>query len=91
MRFYNFYTYGANDGYGQPALSTEVQGQVKIAINVSSQGIQDNINYKGANYIGLTHDAAISDKYVIQYGDEKLKVLYINPKGRLKQVFLGAM
>lgn len=87
MRYYNYFTYGEDDEYGQPQLSEEVKGSIKIAINTTSQSVQDNINYKDATYIGLTH-AAIDDTYVIQYGDEKLKVLYVNPKGRFKQVFL---
>lgn len=88
MRIYDYYTYGNKDAYGQPQLSTEVKGSVKMAINISSQSIQDNINYKDANYIGLTY-ALLDDTFVIQYGDKKLKVLYVNPKGRLKQVFLA--
>lgn len=88
MRPYNYYTYGAPDAYGQPQLSNQAQGQVVIAINITSQSIQDNINYKNANYIGLTFDSAIDDSFVIQYNESKLKVLYVNPIGKLKQVFL---
>ena len=88
MRLYDYYLYSAADEYGQPQLSESAQGQVKIAINIISQSVQDNINYKGASYIGLTH-ALLEDTYVIQYGDLKLKVLYVNPKGRLKQVFMA--
>lgn len=90
MRNYSYYTYGEQDGYGQPTLST-AQGIVKMAIYTTSQGVQDNVNYSNANYIGLTHDANINDKWVVQYGDKRLKVLYIQPKGRYKQVFLGEM
>lgn len=88
MRSYNYYTYGAPDAYGQPQLSAEIQGSIKIAINTTSQSIQDNILYQDCSYIGLTHDPAVNDTFVIQYGDEKLKVLYVNPEGRYKQVFL---
>lgn len=88
MRLYEFYLYEDNNAYGQPQLSKEVKGTVKMAINITSQTVQDNINYSGANYIGLTH-ALLNDSYVIQYGDKKLKVLYVNPKGKLKQVFLA--
>lgn len=91
MKLYNFFTFGELDAYGQPQLSAIPQGQIKIAINITSQSIQDNINYNGASYIGLTHDSSINDSYVIGYGEEKLKVLYVNPKGRLKQVFLAKM
>jgi hypothetical protein len=88
MRIYDYFLYQDKNGYGQPQLSQEAQGSVKMAINITSQSVQDNINYKGASYIGLTH-ALLDDTYVIQYGAVKLKVLYVNPKGRLKQVFLA--
>lgn len=87
MKWYDYYTFGSNDEYGQAQLSADIQGSLKIAIYTTSQATQDNINYKDANYIGLTH-APITDSYVIQYGEEKLKVLYVQPKGRYKQVFL---
>lgn len=87
MKTYNYFTFGALDEYGQPALSTEPVGQVKMAINISSQAVIDNINYKDATYIGLTL-AEADDTYVIEYGKERLKVLYVNPIGRYKQVFL---
>lgn len=88
MRNYDYFTFGEKDAYGQPTLSPEAQGTLKMAIYITSQSIQDNINYKQANYIGLTQ-GAVNDSYVIQYGNEKLKVLYVNPKGKLKQVFLA--
>lgn len=91
MRLYDYYTFGENNEYGQPQLSQDAQGSIKMAINITSQYIQDNIQYKNATYVGLTHDADVNDKYVIQYGNIKLKVLYVNPSGRMKQVFMGEM
>lgn len=90
MRNYEYYIYGERDNYGQATLSTETKGLVKMAIYTTSQSVQDNINYQNAQYLGLTHEN-ISDKYVIAYGDKKLKVLYIQPKGKLKQVYMGLM
>lgn len=90
FRLYNYFTFGEDDGYGQPTLSDAPVGQVKMAINITSQSIQDNINYKDAQYIGLTH-AEVDDTYVIEYGNGRLKVLYVNPKGRYNQVFLKEM
>lgn len=91
MRYYNYSIYGAGDGYGQAQVSNDIKGKVKMAINITSQSVQDNILYHGCSYIGLTHDKNIDDTYVIQYGKEKLKVLYINPKGRYKQIFMERM
>lgn len=88
MREYNYFLYEGKDAYGFPILSDEPKGSVKMTINITSQSVQENINYSGCQYIGLTY-SLLDDKYVIQYGDEKLKVLYVNPKGRLRQVFLA--
>lgn len=88
MKSYNYFIYGEADAYGQPQLSKSIQGSVKMCINITSQSIQDNIRYRDASYIGLTLDSEIDDTYVIQYGEERLKVLYVNPKGRYKQVFM---
>ena len=90
MRLYDYFTLGENDDYGQEIVSADPVGKIKMAINITSQAIQDNINYKDCSYIGLTQ-AQVDDTYIIQYGLERLKVLYVNPKGRFKQVFLARM
>lgn len=88
FRTYNYFTFGTKDSYGQPTLSAEPEGTIKIAINITSQATQENVLFKDCSYIGLTHDKAINDTYVIAFGEEKLKVQYVNTKGRLTQVFL---
>lgn len=90
MRSYDYFTLGGNDAYGQPTTSNEPVGQIKMTINISSQSTQDNILYKDCSYIGLTH-APIDDTYIIDYEGERLKVLYVNPKGRYTQVFMAGM
>ena len=89
MRLYDYFTLGEQDEYGQQVESTEPAGQVKIAINVASQSIQDNINYTDCQYVGLTHNKLIDDTWLIQYGNTRLKVLYVNKHGRLTQVFMA--
>ena len=93
MRDYSYFLLSEDD-YGQYTLKRDdygepvIQGTVKMTINITSQSIQDNINYSQATYLGLTHDY-LNDNYVIQYGDKKLKVLYVNTQGRYNQVFMG--
>ena len=91
MRLYNFFTFGEDNGYGMPTLSSEAKGSIKMAINISSLSTQDSILYKDCSYVGLTRDMNIDDTYVVEYEGQKLKVLYVNPKGRYKQVFLKEM
>lgn len=88
MRFYDYYLLKEKNNYGQPQLTETAQGKIKIDINIISQTIQDNVLYQGATYIGLTF-APIDDTHVIDYEGQRLKVLYVNPKGRLKQVFMS--
>ena len=90
MRLYNYSTIGAVDTYGQPTEG-DIQGAIKLAIYTTSQSVQDNINYKNASYIGLTTATGITDKMVIHHNGEKLKVIYVNPVGRFKQVFMELM
>lgn len=87
MRIYDYFTFGEDNGYGQPVLSESPKGKIKMAINMSSQAVQDNINYQDCNYVGLTM-AELDDSYVIKYGNEKLKVQYVNPRGRYNLVYL---
>jgi hypothetical protein len=89
FRTYDYFTFGELNEYGQPVLSKEKQGSVKMAITTTSQSIQDNILYTNASYMGLTHDKNVNDKYVIDYNGTKLKVLYVSPQGRLRACFLA--
>lgn len=75
MRVYEYFTYGEPNEYGQPVLSKEPVGAVKMSIYNVTQHVADTIQYRGASYVGFTF-AGVTDKMVIQYGDEKLKVLY---------------
>lgn len=90
MRTYNYQTYGELNEYGQPGLSNEID-TIKMAIHFVTEAIDENSLYSGAQYVGLTHDKSVNATYVIQYGDEKLKVLYVNPEGRYRQVFMARM
>lgn len=89
-RKYDYYLYEANNAYGQVQLSAEKKGKISISIVELSQNLADSIKYKNASFLGLTTQN-ITDKFVIQYGDIKLKVLYVNKAGRYNQAFLGEM
>lgn len=89
MRSYDYFTLGALDEYGQAKISDTVQGSIKMAIYPTSQNVQDNVLYLNAQYMGLTHNKSINDTYIIQFGEVKLKVLYVSPGERLQQVFLA--
>lgn len=89
-RYYNYFTIGKQDAYGQtimPGKDSAPEGKIKMCVNIAGSAVQDNILYESCSYVGLTKDN-INDTYIIDYNGKRLKVLYINPKGRYKQVFL---
>ena len=89
MKEYPYKTLDSSrDAYGQlkPSSSTPI-GTIKMSINLVSQATNSYILYSGADYIGLTTDE-VNDTYIIEFGNEDLKVKYVNPIGKLKQVAL---
>ena len=86
MRNYTYQKYGETDSYGQPKLGEE-KYTISMAISVVSNQINDNVLYRDAQYIGLTR-GALDDKCVINYGNDKLKVLYVL-HGRYNQVYMA--
>ena len=88
MTEYKYFVYKENE-YGEQVIDTSSSGTILMAINLVNKEVTDNILYTNANYIGLTLDNSITDKFVIEYGKKKLKVLYVNPQGRYKQVFMA--
>lgn len=94
MRLYNYYLIGEPDAYGQPQMPAKdaaANGQIKMAAYTTSQGIQDSAAYINAVYVGITHDEGVNEKYLIEVDGQRLKVLYVQPKGRFKQVFMARM
>jgi hypothetical protein len=89
MRNYEYCTYGELDAYGMPSVS-DAKGTIKIALEIASQEVNESVKYSGCTYIGFTH-ADIDDTYIIKTDDADLKVMYVNPRGRFKQVFLREM
>lgn len=88
MRDYPYTMLGAVDDYGQMTLDGGATGTIRMAVYVASQNIGDSILYREAQYVGMTKDD-VTDRHVIHYNGEKLKVLYVQPKGVFKQVFMA--
>lgn len=90
MKTYSYSTLGEKDAYGQPVTSQEPSGTVKMAIHIAAQSVSDTIRYSDCEYTGVTL-SQVEDTWIIHYGEERLKVLYVNPQGRYNQVFLKRM
>lgn len=91
MKLYNYYVLDELDDYGTNQASEEVQGQVKLSIFLQTKQLSDNSIYKETQFTALTNDKDINEKYLIEYDENLLKVLYINDLGRYRQIYLGSV
>lgn len=91
MKLYNYYVLNELDDYGTNQASEEVKGQVKLSIFLQTKQLSDNSIYKETQFTALTNDKDINEKYLIEYNEKLLKVLYINDLGRYRQVYLGSI
>lgn len=89
MRLYEYALLGEADAYGQ-MTEGGVAGTISMAVYVASQAVGDSVLYQEAQYIGLTSEA-VTDRHIVHYEGQKLKVLYVQPKGRWKQAFMAVM
>lgn len=90
MKVYNYYLLGSVDDYGQEIMPITPTGTIKMAINIKTQDVNDNVIFNDTQYVGLTHQP-VTDKYIIDYNGTRLKVILVNDFGRIKTVFMAVM
>lgn len=92
MKKYDYYLLPGVNEYGQQVLPDDAAaaGTIELAITEMSKSLTDNNLYSAAQYLGLTM-AKIDDNYIIQYGENRLKVIYVTPSTRYSQVYLARM
>ena len=81
------YALGARDSYGQETLDTENSSTIHLTFGLYNHHETEDVRYQDVEYTGLTYDN-LTDNNVIQIEDIKYKVKFVNPYGRMKQVFL---
>ena len=59
------------------------------SVNLYKQNSFDDIRYQQAEYLILTKDKNITDKDTLVFNGQEYKVLYVNPFGRLNQVWVS--
>lgn len=89
MKKYNYSKISENlNDYGEFVVN-QTEGTIKMTINFVSETINENSLYSSAQYVGLTLNKEIDSSYIIHYGEEELKVLYVNKEGKYSQVFMA--
>lgn len=81
-------TYGGVDEYGQMMTTPTASREISMTIGLYNHSESSDVRYMAVNYTGLTRDKEITDKDSVIIGGKEYKVLFVNPYGRLTQVFL---
>lgn len=81
------YSFGDLDEYGFPTLNEELSRQVLMTFTLFTHHPVEDIRYQGIEFTGLTADT-LTDNDVVEIEGNKYKVKFVNPCGRLNQVFL---
>jgi hypothetical protein len=87
MRQAQMYSLGVMDEYGQEEIDLENAVPIQLTFGLYNHHDTEDVRYQDVEYTGLTH-SVVSDKNIIQIGETKYKVKFVNPFGRLNQVFL---
>ena len=81
------FAFGEVDEYGQETLDLENSSTIHLTFGLFNHHDTEDVRYQDVEYTGLTFDN-LTDNNVIQIGDNKYKVKFVNPYGRINQVFL---
>ena len=88
MRQATVVTYGGIDEYGQMMTTPTASRTISMTFGMYQHTPTQDIRFQDVKYVGLTSDREISDKDTVIIDGKEYKVSYVNPFGRMTQVFM---
>ena len=77
------------DEYGQVKQNTPNKRTIEITKpKLYKHTNVEDIRFNEIEYIALTFDKSITDANEISIGDDTYRICFVNPQGRLNQLFL---
>lgn len=87
MRQAQVYKLAGQDEYAQPTYETESSQTISLTFGLFNHSPVEDIRYQNVEYTGLTKDLC-AESDLLKIGDNFYRVIFVNPFGRLNQVFL---
>lgn len=81
-------TYGGVDEYGQTSTAAQASREISITFGLYQHAEVNDVRFQDVTHYGLTRDRDITDHDHIIIDGVEYKVLFVNPFGRMTQVFL---
>lgn len=76
------------DEYGQPNMGEPKKRECEVTLRIYRHTREEDIRFNDVTHISLTPDKTITDSNKIEINGEIYDVQFINPDGRLAEVFL---
>lgn len=88
MRQATVVTYGGVDEYGQMNTTATASRDTYLTFGLYQHTNSNDVRYQNVTHYGLTKDSEITDNDIIVIDGVEYKVLFVNPFGRMREVFL---
>ena len=82
------HTHGGVDDYGYQLAEELSTRKIEGSVSLYQHTQTSDIRYIDCEYVVLTKDKDISVNDSIEINGKEMKVMFVNPYGRLKQVFI---
>lgn len=76
------------DQYGQQMQVPNQEKEIEMTFGLYTHTESEGPQYQDVNYYGLTREKGIADNQTVRIDDKDYKILFVNPFGRLTQVFM---
>ena len=82
-------TYGGVDEYGQMLTTPTASREISMTFGMYQHQETSDVRFQNVTYTGLTKDQELTDKDHVVIDGKEYKVTFVNPHGRMRQVFLS--
>lgn len=80
---------GSLDEYGQPRMTVPTKSNIEITEpKIYKHSPVEDVRFNAVEYTSLTVTKEISDSNEIMVGEDTYTICFVNPHGRLNQLFL---
>lgn len=76
------------DEYGQSNTGVPTERMIELTLRIHQHTKVEDIRFNEVTHSALTFDKSIIDANKIRIGDDTYSIEFVNPEGRLTQLFL---
>lgn len=79
---------GTLDEYGQPNTKNPTVTPIELTLTIYNQKRVEDVRFNDVTHTALTKNKEVTDANKIRIGEDMYLIEFVNPDGRLAQLFL---